>query len=191
MCCKDKSFLRYKLGRLFDIMDYDKNGMYEKKDYTDWYKKAMDNMEALGYEVTEERRQKAERLAGFAYNQSTFYGFVGKNKKRFVGFTSVSSQMPGFKMMVKSLFKVPFKLVDFDDSGDWSFEEYLNIFCLPIGITEEEAKESFKMLDKDGNGKLDLDEFLDGFTHYMSDLEENEWANMYGRIDYDPDKWKE
>ncbi len=87
--------------------------------------------------------------------------------------------------------KKSFKLGDLDDSGDWSLEEYINIICLPLGITEEDAMESFKMLDKDGNGKLDIDEVTEGATHYLSDLKENKWSHMYGRIDYDPDKWEE
>ena len=191
MCCKDKSFLRYKLGHLFDLMDYDKNGTFEKKDFTDWYGKGLDNMEALGYEVTEKHRKKVERRSGSAYNILTLNGWAGKNKKRFVGFCSVVSQMPGFKLTAKHVFKIAFKLCDFDDSGYWSLEEFINLYCLPLGITEEEAKEIFKMLDEDGNGKLDLDEFLEGTTHYLSDLKENKWAHMHGRLDYDPDKWAE
>eukprot|EP01083_Nonionella_stella_P159837 521879_1 len=192
MPCKDKSFLRYKIDRLFDMIDYDKNGAFEKKDYNDLYTEALDNMEALGHEVNEERRKKAERLCASAYNRFTLYGWAGKNKKRYVGFISAVSQMPGFKVIAKHLvFKESFKLVDFDDSGDWSLEEYINIFCLPLGITEEDAMESFKMLDKDGNGKLDIDEVTDGVIHYFCDLEENKWSHMYGHIDYDPDKWEE
>ncbi len=101
MCCKDKSFLRYKIGRLFDMVDYDKNGTFEKKDYDDWHTKAMDNMEALGHEINEERRKKAERLSASAYNRFTLFGWAGKNKKRFVGFVLAVSQMPGFKVMAK------------------------------------------------------------------------------------------
>merc|ERR1711865_641208 len=130
MFCRDKSFLRYKLDRLFVMMDYDKNGTFEKKDYTDWYKKALDNMEALGYEVTEERRKRGEKQAGSVYNSFTLYGLLGKNKKRYVGFHSVVSQMPGFKIWAKHIFKETFKLSDFDDSGDWSLEEYINMICL-------------------------------------------------------------
>lgn len=191
MCCRrDKSFLRYKLDRLFVMMDYDKNGTFEKKDFTGWYKKGLDNMEALGYEVTEERRKRAEKQAGSVYNTYAI-GLIGKNKKRYVGFFSVVSQMPGFKIFAKRLLKETFKLSDFDDSGDWSLEEFVHMFCLPIGITEEDAKESFKMLDTDGNGKLTLDEVAEGVTHYFCDLKENKWAHMYGRHDYDPDKWEE
>jgi len=191
MFCRDNTFLRYKLGRLFVMMDYDKNGAFEKKDFTDWYKKAFDNMEALGHEVTEERRKKAEKQAGSVYNTFTLYGWIGKNKKRYVDFHSVVSQMPGYKIFAKRSPKETFKLMDFDDSGDWSLEEYIHMFCLPIGITEEDARESFKILDTDGNGKLTLDEVAEGFTHYFSDLKENKWAHMFGRLDSDPDKWVE
>ena len=183
MFCRDKSFLRYKLDRLFVMMDYDKNGTFEKKDFTDWYKKALDNMEALGYEVTEEGRKRAEKQAGSVYNTYAI-GLIGKNKKRYVGFFSVVSQMPGFKIVAKRSLKELFKLMDFDDSGDWSLEEYVQIFCEPLGISEEDAKESFKILDADGNGVLDIDEFTDGFTHFLTDLEENKWACMFGPIDY-------
>ena len=100
--------------------------------------------------------------------------------------------MPGFKIIAKNLFiKKSFKLFDFDDSGDLSLDEYVQIFCLPLGISEEEAKESFKLLDTDGNGVLDLDEFSEGVTHYLCDLEENKWDNVFGPIDYDPDKLEE
>ena len=106
-----------------------------------------------------------------------------------VGFSAVASQMPGFKMITKLLFKRLYKLFDFDfdDSGDWILQEYVNIFWEPTGISEEDAKESFKMLDTDGNGVLAIDEFTDGFTHFLTDFEENKWAYMFGPIDYDPD----
>ena len=148
-------------------------------------------MAGIGYEVTDEHRKKSERLAISVYNIFTLYGLMGKNKKRYVGFLSVVSQMPGFNMIVKLLMKKPFKLYDFDDSGDWSLDEYVQIFCEPIGISEEDAKESFKMLDTDGNGALDIDEVREGVTHYLFDLEENKWVHVYGRIDYNPDKWEE
>mmetsp|Transcript_18513 Transcript_18513/g.27313 ORF Transcript_18513/g.27313 Transcript_18513/m.27313 type:complete len:192 (+) Transcript_18513:126-701(+) len=191
MFCRDKSFLLYKLDRMFVMMDHNKNGTIEKKDYTAWIKKGLDNMEALGYEVTEERRKRAEKLSGSVYNDFTLYGLTAKNKKTYVGFHSVVSQMPGWKVWAKRSLKETFKLMDFDDSGDWSLDEYVQIFCEPIGISEEDAKESFKLLDTDGNGALDIDEVTEGVTHYLSDLEENKWSHIYGRIDYNPDKWEE
>ena len=99
----------------------------------------MENMAGIGYEVTDEHRKKSERLAISVYNIFTLYGLMGKNKKRYVGFMSVVSQMPGFNMIVKLLMKKPFKLYDFDDSGDWSLDEYVQIFCEPIGISEEDG----------------------------------------------------
>mmetsp|Transcript_20732 Transcript_20732/g.31504 ORF Transcript_20732/g.31504 Transcript_20732/m.31504 type:complete len:196 (-) Transcript_20732:130-717(-) len=192
-CCKDKkAFLRYKHGHSFDLMDFDKNGKFEKKDFIGWYKKSMENVAVLaGNEVTDDQVKKVERQAGIIYNAFMFFGFFGKNKKRFVGFSGFVSQMPGYKMITKLLFKKLFKLFDVDDSGDWSLEEYVKIFCEPIGISEEDAKESFKMLDTDGNGVLDVNEVTDGMTHFLTDLEKNKWSYMFGPVDYDPDEWKE
>ena len=47
------------------------------------------------------------------------------------------------------------------------------------------------MLDTDGNDALDIDEVREGVTHHLSDLEENKWSHLYGRINYNPDKWEE
>jgi len=173
------------------MVDIDKDGKFERKDFTDWVNKSMENMAAIGQEVTDERRKKIERLSPSVYNLFAFYGLMGKSKKRYVGFLSVATQMPGFKMITKGLFKKTFKLFDFDDSGDLSLDEYIYVFCEPLGISEEDAKESFKLLDKDGNGVLDVDEVTEGATHYFCDLEENKWSNVYGPIDYNPDTWKE
>ncbi len=148
-CFRDKSFLRYKLRHLFQLMDINNDGTVMRKDFTDWNKKGMDNMEAIGYEVTVEYRKKLERIATSVYNTFTLYGLMAKNKKRFAGFMSLTSQMLGFKIMVKFLLKRQFKLYDFDDSGDLSLDEYVQFFCRPIGISEDEAKESFKLLDTD------------------------------------------
>ena len=191
MCFRDKSYLRYKLGRFFEMVDVDKDGKFDRKDFTDWVNKSMENMAAIGHEVTDERRKKIERLSTPVYNLFTFYGLMGKNKKRWVGFVSVATQMPGFKMIAKLSIKKLLKLFDFDDSGDWSLDEYVQILLLPIGISEEDTNESSKLLDTDGKGVLDIDEVVEGLARYLSDLEENKWAHMLGRIDYDPDTRKE
>lgn len=189
VCCRDKKFLRYKLGRLFDMMDHNKDGKFQKSDYIGLGDAGMDNMAAIGYAVTDAHRKKVQKLSGPVYNSFTCFGFGGKNKKRWVGFLSVMSQMPGFKMIGRRLLKTPYQVYDFDDSGDFSIDEFTQVFCKPIGLSEEEAKESFKLLDTNHDGVLDIEEFAQGVTRYLSDLEENKWAHIFGRIDYNPDKW--
>ena len=189
--CKDKTFLRYKIGRLFDLLDFDKNGTIEKKDLIGWGTKHMEGLAAVGQEVTDEHREKVKQLYGPMYNMFTLYGIMGKNKKRFVSFVSTMSQMPGFKMISYRIFKKPFLLFDIDNSGDYSLEEFVHGYLGPLGISEEEAKESFKILDTDGNGVLDFKEFTNGVIHYLSDLEENKWSNTIGLVKYNPDKWEE
>jgi len=188
VCCRDKKFLRYKLDRLFDMMDHNKDGKFQKTDYLGLADVGMDNMAAIGYAVTDAHRKKMQKLSGLVYNSFTFFGFGGKNKKRFVGFLSFLAQMPGYKMIGKRLLLRPFQLYDFDDSGDFSIDEYTQVFCKPFGLSEEVAKESFKLLDTNHDGVVDIEEFTQGVTHYLSDLEENRWAHMFGHIDYNPDK---
>jgi len=189
VCCRDKKFLRYKLGRLFDMMDNNKDGKFQKTDYIGLGIAGMDNMAAIGYAVTAAHRKKVQKIFGPAYYGITCFGFGGKNKKRWVGYLSVMTQMPGFKMIGKHLFKRVSQVYDFDGSGDFSIDEFTQVFCKPIGLSEEEAKESFKLLDTNHDGVLDIEEFAKGITHYLSDLEDNKWAHMFGRIDYNPDKW--
>ena len=80
MCFRDKSFLRYKLGRVFDMMDIDKDGKLERKDYLEWAKRGMENIAvaANGYEVTDKRRKEIERMTISVYNTFILYGWVGE-----------------------------------------------------------------------------------------------------------------
>ena len=45
------------------------------------------------------------------------------------------------------------------------------------------------MIDTDGNGVLDCEEFTMANVHYFTDLEENKYAYLYGKFDYNPDTW--
>ena len=105
VCCKDKSFLRFKLARFFDIVDFDNNGTYTKEDLIHWGDKGMERFEQLGYEVTDDHRKMVAKLFGPVYNRFTFYGIMVKNKKRYVNFLSFFSQMPGFGKMTYSVMK--------------------------------------------------------------------------------------
>jgi len=186
-CCKDKAFLQYKLGRLFDLVDVDKNGKFQRKDLTDWGKKAYQNLQELGNEVSDEQFKNMERIYASVYNRMTMFGFGGKNRKRFVGFMSVTTQLPLFSTIANRLLHKAFLVYDLEDAGSISREQFHVGVLKPIGISEEEAFKAFDIMDVDGNGKLDYKEFTNAIVSYLSDLEENKFSNSLGAINYNKD----
>jgi len=185
LCCgksKDRSFLKYKIEKYFDLNDFNNDGSFSKSDISIWAARAAKCYEEAGKPLTDEQKNNFTGKLIKAYNIMVLGGIMGKNKKRFTNYALFVSRLPGFKLILRSVANDYFKACDVDENGQLSFEEYYFHILNPIGVSEDDGKECFEAMDTDGNGSLSMDELTTAITDYFSETERTKYTNIFGPL---------
>ena len=85
---------------------------------------------------------------------------------------------------LKFLWKNSFKLLDLNDNGVISFEEWKSHYVVR-GIPTEYARASFDAMDKNGDGEISLEEFVAyNYEYFCSDEDKLSSSILYGPLEW-------
>lgn len=183
MPSKDKSFLKYKLGRFYDSVDKDSNGKLEMKDWLSFREKAVKNMEEdSGTKWTPEQKKRLEKAHVRSFRTLTVFGLKAKSKEKWVNYMMTVRSLPGSKALARRNFRSVIEAMDVNNHGVVSRKDYYLRSASLLGLSEDEAKEIFAIIDTNGTGELSIEDFTEAHLHYFRDYEYNNYANVYGQI---------
>lgn len=162
---------RRKLGKLFDIVDTDDDGMIDVADY-----------EALGQRLAEHAgtpmtaAQVAEVRETFKQIWDEFQAGADKdgdgkvNKEEFIESLLVPQTLDPVKLVryIGLTCNLLFGLADADHNGRISEEEHIRVGTKVLRLTEAEAQTSFSKLDFWKKGYVTMDAYIVAYTEFIT-----------------------
>jgi Ca2+-binding EF-hand superfamily protein len=169
-----------KLGRIFDMMDMDKDGQIEKKDMIEWGRQVCARS---GIEYTSEKQKGWEEAWDLYFGNG-----IGTNgKDHYISALVEFSKMENALELSATANLKLFDCVDVNGDGVISWSEFKN-YVGPVGIVDEEdAKFAFEMIDANGDGVLSKEEVCLACPKYYFDAEPTIFQHFYGKFDFKDD----
>ncbi len=155
----------------FKVMDFDQNGFLSLSDF----EAIADRMIQL-----QENPSKPEEIREVFRSlfQTVMAGGTAVDSDTMIGEEELLGNVAKAIALVESSQEVGrrknevfFDLVDTDNSGEISYEEYRKYLAIYSGGDDpDRAKKAFESLDVDGNGSITRDEFIEGHIKYWFTL---------------------
>ena len=141
-----------KIQRFMEVRDTDKDGLLTRADF----ELVVQRYKELG--ASEEQLEKINTCFGKAYTQ---LGIVDDSTSLTYGEFAdrFAKQLDKFKEIIDAMLLGMFDIVDTNNDGKISFQEWVN-FYKAIGIDTSYARASFDAMDTNGDGVISKDEFV-------------------------------
>jgi len=170
-------FQMKKFRHAFQMQDITRDGKINLDDYITWGKRAAKAADVKWSRDLKKRWTKCyEQL--YPDGEENFECWMEKLTKQM--------RMKGHQQSWSeflNLWKSIFPTIDANKDGVVNWKEY-SAFVGGLGVSHEQAAETFKMFDTDDNGVLSKDEFCIAYNHYFFDPEPSIYMHFYGKINW-------
>jgi Ca2+-binding EF-hand superfamily protein len=166
----------------FDLMDHDKNGVWNLKDFVLFGEKIY-TVYAVNYYDFDPN--------DFVYKARKVFNHLKKDlavkgqeitKEEWLHFLQKQANQPGrryFKLLVYIISRELFDVCD-QNRDDYLSAYELSQLYRTLGLSEETASEALPLLDLNMDGKISKSEFYQGITDFFENAEKEE--TLFGKV---------
>ena len=173
---KESAFWNKKLDKSAVVFDVDKNGHISRADFL--LMRERFSQQNVSKKYLEEFNKSQEQFLDHVNlkDNSVKYTYA-EMKEKFIEYLQKASE--GFEILMEN----SFKLLDLNDNGVISFEEWKSHYVVR-GIPTEYARASFDAMDKNGDGEILLEEFVAyNYEFFCSDEDKLSSSILYGPLE--------
>jgi len=151
----------------FDVLDYNDDGLLEKQDFIDVADRIADMRD---YEKGSSRHSAIRKeILRIWTNARALSGAENKTQITLEDWLAHEEKVLDSNVLIRSyvqgIARAVFDILDADNDGILSEQEYLQFFRAFRG-EEEEGHRAFEKLDENGDGQLTRQEFLEAVTEF-------------------------
>ena len=171
----NSDFWNKKLDRIVNVRDTDRDGFITHKDYKLMEERLRQQKVSSKY-MAEWIEDKDENLKRMNLKDDSVKYTYDQFKKIFLKFMETTGEK------FKETFKKAFKMVDLNQNGFITFDEWIVNYTV-LGIDTKYARASFNVMDKNFDGKISEDEYVAFFyEYYCTDENTLGSAILYGPL---------
>lgn len=178
------SLLTAKWSRFFDLLDENKDGLLEAKDFV-----AISEKIYVVYEANKQKMgmrvllKRSDRLFNRLLFEMHLMGEGALTKEDWFKWlkTNLSQgvESRAYRRLTYQIFNELFTVCDQNKDGFLSREELADLYHI-FGIEETDASMAFRYIDENNDGKISKAEFLEGIREYFTNIEEEQ--TVFGEV---------